>query len=167
MTAGDGPAGYAALEDAVAAWARGDEVVRAVLVVGSRARTTHAADEWSDLDLIIFTSDLPRFTASAGWLARIGDPWLAVPGRTGRGDPEWQALFPGGLKADFVFTTAPNPARPLAALLRDSPYAFVYERGVRVLFDRLDLRGAEPVPAFAPAPLSRPTAGEYAHLCGE
>ncbi len=163
---GDHSVGYAALEEAVAAWARADAAIRAVLVVGSRARVAHGADEWSDLDLVIFTSDLPRFAAAAGWLATIGDPWLVVPGRTGRGDPEWQALFPGGLKADFVFTPAPGPSQPLAALLRDSVYVFVYERGIRVLFDRLDPRGADSAPAFAPAPAQRPSADEFARLCG-
>jgi len=165
LSAGVSAPGYAALERAVAAWAAADAAVRAVVVVGSRARAT--PDAWSDLDLVVFAADPERYARSADWLAAIGEPWLSVPGRTGRGDPEWQAVFAGGLKTDFVFTRAADSSQSLTDRLRASPYAFVYARGVRRLYDRLDPRGDAPVPDFAPVPAQRPAPGEFANLCGE
>ncbi|MBI5879112.1 MAG: aminoglycoside 6-adenylyltransferase [Chloroflexi bacterium] len=167
MPADNATARYAALERAIAAWALADPAVRAVVVVGSQARQANGPDAWSDLDLVVFTTDLARYTGSSDWLAAVGEPWLAVPERTGRGDPEWQALFPGGLKVDFVFTGCAGEPQTLAELLSASPYAFVVARGVRRLFDRLDPQGEQPLPSFAPEQPQPPTADEFAHRCGE
>lgn len=45
-----------ALEASIVVWAGGRADVRAVVVVGSRARSLHPADAWSDLDLILFSA---------------------------------------------------------------------------------------------------------------
>ena len=41
------------LENRVIAWAESQPDIRAIIVVGSRARRDSPADEWSDLDLVI------------------------------------------------------------------------------------------------------------------
>ena len=43
--------GYARLEGRVTAWVEDDPGALAAVVIGSRARTDHPADEWADLDL--------------------------------------------------------------------------------------------------------------------
>ncbi len=45
------------LAAAIADWAREREDVRAVLVVGSQARTHPPADRWSDLDVVLFVDE--------------------------------------------------------------------------------------------------------------
>ncbi|NLF78613.1 MAG: aminoglycoside 6-adenylyltransferase, partial [Chloroflexi bacterium] len=46
------------LEGRISDWASEESAIRAVLVVGSRARhADHPADEWSDLDLMLFCTD--------------------------------------------------------------------------------------------------------------
>jgi len=48
--------GYKALEARILAWAAAREDLLAGVVVGSCARMDGTADQWSDLDLILFTS---------------------------------------------------------------------------------------------------------------
>ena len=44
------------LEQRFAAWAQTQPDIRAAFVVGSRARTDHPADQWSDLDIMVVTT---------------------------------------------------------------------------------------------------------------
>ena len=89
----------------VVAWARTQPAIRGAVVVGSRAHSTPATDEWSDLDLILFSTEPDAYAADGSWLARFGPVWLTQLEHTGRGEPEWYALYAGGLKADFVLHT--------------------------------------------------------------
>ena len=76
------------LEDRVIAWAKSQSDIRAILVIGSRARRDFPADEWSDLDLMIFATDFEKYLASDSWLDDIGEAWLNLSLETGRGHPE-------------------------------------------------------------------------------
>ena len=134
---------YEQLEQSCLAWAQAQPDIRAALVVGSRARSDHPAHEWSDLDFILFTTAPAAYTAPASWLEAIGKVWTSILNRISRGDPEWQVLFAGGLKADFVFTLAEGSS--LQQMMEASPYRDVYERGVRVLFDK---SAVQAIPAF-------------------
>lgn len=55
------------------AWGRERGDVRAVLVVGSRARADTPADQWSDTDLVV-VGDPATYPASAEWLGAFGRP---------------------------------------------------------------------------------------------
>ena len=48
-------------------WAAQDPGIRAALVLGSRARRDHPADAWSDLDILVFATDLERLVGEASW----------------------------------------------------------------------------------------------------
>ena len=65
-------AGYEPLMERITAWARGRDDVRAMALIGSRARRAHPADIWSDIDLIVLTAG-PADTYAAGiaWLAPV------------------------------------------------------------------------------------------------
>jgi aminoglycoside 6-adenylyltransferase len=127
------PSTYEQLETNIITWAHTRPDMRAGIVVGSRARTDHPADQWSDLDLLLFTTTPDAYAADPAWLAQIGEVWVPLFNVTGRGDPEWLILFAGGLKADFVFTAA---SASLQQAVDASPYDFVLRRGARVLFDK-------------------------------
>ena len=45
---------YSDLQNNLVAWAEGEDNVRALLLVGSRARTAPLPDQYSDLDTILF-----------------------------------------------------------------------------------------------------------------
>jgi aminoglycoside 6-adenylyltransferase len=64
------------LEERFVAWANTRPDIRAAIVIGSRARMERPADEWSDLDIIIFTTSPRYYLSSVDWLENIGTPLL-------------------------------------------------------------------------------------------
>ncbi|MCI0396144.1 MAG: aminoglycoside 6-adenylyltransferase [Chloroflexi bacterium] len=129
------------------AWAGEQPDLRAVVLVGSQAREDQPADAYADVDLVLFVLDPAVYAASAEWLATIGPLWLAVPNRTGRGDPEWLALFAGGYKVDFVFTSiqaGETLQQALAAFLEQwaDPRAVAALPDTFARYDAADLRRA-------------------------
>jgi len=38
-------------------WAQDEDNIRVAVIMGSRARTDHPADEWSGLDVLVFARD--------------------------------------------------------------------------------------------------------------
>ena len=95
---------YDELERAAVAWAQTRPDIRAVLAIGSRARRAHPADEWSDLDLILLTTDARPYAGDA-WLSALGVVWVACVEEANPGDPDVQVIFAGGVKGDFTFVT--------------------------------------------------------------
>ena len=65
---------YEDLLDRFLAWARLRPDVRAVIVVGSCARTDHPADAFSDLDLVVVSTDPDRYLSETDWLKALGTP---------------------------------------------------------------------------------------------
>jgi aminoglycoside 6-adenylyltransferase len=63
------------------AWAREQDDLRGVLMLGSRARTDRPADEWSDLDLVLLTTEPQRYLDDDAWLLRFGTPVLTERAR--------------------------------------------------------------------------------------
>ena len=115
--------------------------VEVILVVGSRARQDHPADRFSDLDLILFSTQADLYESNQAWLDEIGETWGVVKSKTGLGDVEWLALFSGGFKADFVLVKdshASHDPGDWHAYLAESPYGFVLARGARLLYAHAD-----------------------------
>lgn len=125
---------YRDLETKVAAWAAGQPWLHLAVVVGSRARINPPADEWSDLDLVFFTSRPEHYASSPDWLQQFGPVWFAYLDR-GEQDSEWQVVYEGGLKVDYFLYPVPAPSSPVdpLALLAAFPYPDVIRRGVRRL----------------------------------
>ena len=48
------------------AWAEQRDDIRAALMIGSRARVDRPADQWSDMDSVVVTSEPQRYPAD-GW----------------------------------------------------------------------------------------------------
>jgi aminoglycoside 6-adenylyltransferase len=145
------PLDYDALERDFAAWAQAQPPIHAAVVIGSRARRDPPPDEWSDLDLIVFTSDMQKYAADNRWLASFGAIEIAVITPSRRGDAEWIVVFENGLKLDVLLA----PIEPLSPI-NTAPYDGVLSYGVRVLFDKSapELKRGfdrEPPPAAPPA----------------
>jgi len=127
---------YEELTARVVAWAQTQPTIRALISVGSRARTNYPADRWSDLDLVIFCAERDAYVSSSAWLKTFGDSWLTYLEITGGGDPEWFALYGDSLKLDVVLLLIDPNAGDLESILAAHPYKAVFARGVNVLFDR-------------------------------
>ncbi|HOU12046.1 MAG TPA: aminoglycoside 6-adenylyltransferase [Anaerolineae bacterium] len=145
-------------------WAQNEDNVRAALVIGSRARVDHPADEWSDLDIIILAHDPEPYWAATDWLHNVGGPWLTFvePLPIGNGF-ERRVLFEGGLDVDFV----PNPVAPFRRMLDEGHLgglADLIHRGVRFLVDKEGFaEQLARIPAALP-PYQPPAESEFLNL---
>ncbi len=154
--------GYNQLIERLVAWAQAQENIRAAILIGSRARSDHPADEWSDLDVFVAARDIRVYIDSSAWVEQIGTPWLTFIEQTGDGRSlERRVLFESGLDVDFAFF----PFEGIEQMLNDGvpPDALdVFRRGARVLLDRDGLAArmleAARQPASPPAP---PSEGEF------
>jgi aminoglycoside 6-adenylyltransferase len=153
------PAVGQAMIDLVATWAEERSDVRAALLVGSRARTTQPADEWSDYDFVLLLDDPQPYIDDASWLSAFGRPLLTFLEPTAVGDfVERRVLFDTGQDADFALLPA-----TAAELLQHDDVAMVFGRGYRVLADRAGV-GAR-IRTASPAPDRSETA--YAQLSND
>lgn len=149
---------YDQLERRIVTWARSQADVRAAVVVGSQARHHHPADEWSDLDLILFVTAPAVYVSNKAWLEEIGEVWVPLLNYTPGSDPEWLVLFAGGLKADFLLVHAPDD---WAQWLADSPYHDVFQRGVRLLFNKDAVRSELGSPPQTAVSATHPSPEEF------
>jgi aminoglycoside 6-adenylyltransferase len=92
-------------------WADSDSDVRAALIVGSQARTDVPADEWSDLDIVIFHTDPARLIDSTEWFQPFGTVVLSMVESTAvGGSRERRVLYSDGKDVDFaIFPSAAIP----------------------------------------------------------
>ena len=120
-------------------WAETCSDIRGAIIVGSRARIDHPADEWADLDIMVITTDPEHYLSTIDWVANIGKPLLTFVEPTPGDDMERRVLFEGMLDVDFAIIPE-RKVQPLlqgeispqfAAELRD-----VFGRGMRVLLDK-------------------------------
>ncbi len=132
---------YARLESGISEWAASTDEVRGVVVIGSRARTDHPADEWADLDLVVLTTNASQLVSERAWLADIGEPWFAfVEDRSGRGEQlELRVLFAGGFDVDFA-CFSPEQVRHMGTA-DPASMAIAFGRGYRILNDKDGLVG--------------------------
>ncbi len=129
----DSAENYDRLEARFTAWAGARADIRLALVVGSRARSDRPADEWADLDVVMFTT-APDAYLSADWLAELGEVWAAYREQIRVGVVEWLTVLAGGLDLDvvvFPVEGASTVQAAQAARLDD-----VLARGFRPLIDR-------------------------------
>ncbi len=146
---------YEQLIERFTAWAGQEENVRAAIIIGSRARTDHPADEWSDLDIILLARDPAIYWQTKEWLTAVGTPWLHFVERTPDGrSMEHRVLFAGGLDVDFALSPAAGFRQMLEGDI-PSDMAGTIRRGIRFLVDKDNLAVLllDPSPA---APLPQP-----------
>jgi aminoglycoside 6-adenylyltransferase len=109
--------------------------IRAVLLIGSRARTEPPPDDLADIDLLLFTTDTADFIPLPSFVAEAGELWLSDFSYTGGGDPEWMVVYEGGYKVDYMFTII-QPDETFQQNLDNSYYRIIFPRGYQVLIDK-------------------------------
>jgi aminoglycoside 6-adenylyltransferase len=123
------------------AWAIHEQEIRLAIVIGSRARVDHPADEWADLDILVITKNPEHLLTTTDWIPNIGAPLLTFTEPTADGgDQERRVLFEGGLDVDFAII----PDEKVQMLLKYSherpelAYGLknTVGRGMRVLLDK-------------------------------
>ncbi len=126
---------YEAIAERFIAWASTEDAIRAAVVIGSRARTDHPADEWADLDIVVLTSTDSDYVRDPGWIGNIGEAWISFIEPTGSGHgSERRVLFAGGVDVDFAFFAVDEIEALSVADPRAAGTAF--GRGFRILLDK-------------------------------
>jgi aminoglycoside 6-adenylyltransferase len=147
------------LLDAVAGWGEERDDVHTVVLVGSQARSSDGADDWSDVDLILIVDHPETFLLEREWVSAFGDPLITFvePTATGGGF-ERRVLYADGNDVDFsVFSF--ERAREL---MRDPDSATVLRRGYRILAGEF---GVEHGPDNVTRRL--PSQEQFSELCGD
>ncbi|MFV0395521.1 MAG: aminoglycoside 6-adenylyltransferase [Coprobacillaceae bacterium] len=94
---------YKEFEDKFKKYAKDNTNIRAALVMGSRARKNHPADQWSDLDILVYCQNPKTELMDASWLDGFGKVVTTVISKTAVGDEERLTLFDGGYQVDTVY----------------------------------------------------------------
>lgn len=114
-------------------FAKDEESIRAAIIVGSQARQEKTADQWSDLDLVIFSTDHTSLLKHYKWIYHISKPMITFLEKTAvGGGMERRVLFEGGLDVDFAIF----PTSTLDDMLNQKEVSDVFSRGVKVLIDK-------------------------------
>lgn len=123
---------YENIERNFVSWAQTIEDIRAAFIVGSRARKDHPADEWSDMDIVFYTSEQNYYLSNHEWISNFGDICTSFASETAGGDPECLTLFKGGWQVDFVIHTLDD----LKLMVKHKIIPKNFYRGVKVLIDK-------------------------------
>lgn len=149
------------------AWAEDRADIRGVVLVGSQARDDdHRADEWSDVDVVIVTTDAEQYLDTSEWLESFGPFEITVVEPTAIGDYfERRVLFTSGLDVDVTVLTP----RVLDAAMTIPEVGDFRRRGFRVLIDKDEtITRAERNLAPAPAPKPElPSVAAFEHATAD
>jgi len=129
-------------------WAETRSDIRAAIVLGSGARVDHTADEWSDLDIVFWTTDPEYYMSTSDWVNNFGTPLFTFIDTvlTGGDDKMRVVLYEEMLDIDLVPVTREDMQRTsewidqtIKADADRKALAWirnVYGRGIRVLLDK-------------------------------
>lgn len=159
---------YTSLISRFVTWAQAQPDIRAAVVIGSRARPhDHPADEWSDMDIVIFATDPHQYVSRADWVEAIGQPWLTFIERTAGGEGrERRVLFAGGLDVDFALFPV-ELLRHMIETAVPAEFAAVFRRGMAVLLDQDRLLERLSMPPDEPQRATPPTHAEFLELVND
>jgi len=123
---------YRVMEEKFTAWAESCRDIRAAFIVGSRVRIDHPADEWSDMDILISSTDSAKHLNDLNWLQAFGPVWSTFLSYTAGGDPERLVIFEGGYQVDFVFPAYER----FKQVIEENIVPDIFYRGVRIIIDK-------------------------------
>ena len=150
---------YKTIIDNFIRWGECSEKVYAAIVIGSQAREYNQADEYSDLDLIMFVDDPDYFVYSDKWLEEIGGFHISFLEDTFVGSKERRVLFDGALDVDFI------PISKDAAYDAINAVESILARGYKIIIDKIGLRDMIPVSCNHTCGL--PSENEFVNLVGD
>ena len=116
----------------VAVWARENEFIRGLVIIGSRARKEKSGDQWSDLDLIVCTWSPDVLLERGEWISRFGSPLLTFTEKTPLGGKERRVLYKNGVDVDFACLSPEE----FETLKKKPEVRSLFARGYSVLVDK-------------------------------
>lgn len=149
-------------------WADARADVRAVIILGSRARVDHPADAWSDLDAWLIVDDSTPFLETSDWLNELGRVVLTFTEPTATGDAtERRVLFDGGVDVDLVPVSVERVRALLMADALPEGVSATLRRGMRALVDK-DGIARQISKLYLPAPeINPPDEGAFQNVVND
>lgn len=148
-------------------WGEMQPDLRAVIVIGSRARTHVPADRWSDLDLLLVTNATQRYLDASDWLDELGPYWLTFLESTPTGGlKERRVLFEGALDVDLI----PVPVERFRQMLQEGfppEVAGPLALGARFVLDKDGLATQLRTPDAPPATEFPPREEQFLNLVND
>ncbi|MBP1045730.1 aminoglycoside 6-adenylyltransferase [Enterococcus sp. BWM-S5] len=107
------------------------EDIKAAYIIGSRARKKHPADQWSDLDVLLYTDTPEYYLNTSEFLQQFGEIWSSFATKTLGNDMERLTLFDGGYQVDLVTKSAQEYEKELAS----GTVPWLFKRGACLILD--------------------------------
>jgi aminoglycoside 6-adenylyltransferase len=149
-------------------WAHKEDDIRAAFILGSRARTDHPADEWSDLDVGIIANDPEPYLATTEWLKNIGNYWITFIETTATGGgQERRVLFEGWLDIDFVMIRFADFQQMIGVETLPPEYTDIMRRGTRIVIDKNNIFGRFQGIKIEPLAHSPPAEPEFLNVVND
>jgi aminoglycoside 6-adenylyltransferase len=133
---------YKKIERKFTRWAKTQDHIRLAIVVGSCARTDTPADEWSDLDIVIYSTKPEVLLDSAEWVSEFGNPIITFvePSAAGSNKSyERRVLYGNALDVDFAVSSFNYVLDAQKGDMTPELVKETYDvlgRGIRVLVDK-------------------------------
>ncbi len=142
----------------IVAWARDEAAIRAVILEGSRASSSHT-DEFSDYDLNIFVTDDTKYLSDSHWITAFDD--VLVYQKEGfvcknTRIPTRLVVYKNSPKVDFSFW----PISMLREIVDSKVLPERYRNGYRVLLDKDGIIQNMPTAHFDGFVIVKPTQDE-------
>jgi len=122
---------YESVKNGLLGLARSCTDIKAIIIIGSQARSAEKADEFSDLDIILVTGQPEDYLYSDDKLSAAGRIRISFTEHTLGGAMERRVLLDGSLDVDII------PLRPeeFAYMLENGIANGILSRGYAVLYD--------------------------------
>ncbi len=130
---GTGMLGYPDILTGLIKLGKSIEQIKTGIVIGSRARTEHPADEYSDVDIVLLVEDIEFFIESDEWLNGFGKYHISFTEDSIADGKERRILFDNALDVDFIFIQANDIDR----IEKDTYVTEMIGRSYRILFDKI------------------------------
>ena len=151
---------YDLLIQKLTSWAQAQDAIRAVVIIGSRARTENPADEWSDLDVIIATREPKWLLTETDWLQELGNPKIIFQEGTIDGARETRVLFEGGIVVDLIILSVED----FCERTQLAEAQAIMKRGARVILDKDEITQYPALGEECKPRLAAPAQGEFLNL---
>ncbi|WP_026973366.1 aminoglycoside 6-adenylyltransferase [Aliagarivorans marinus] len=135
------PPRFKQFEQALLEWGKQQDNIRAIIVVGSHARSYLPADEYSDIDILFVVSNFAPFEQSDTWLAQFGTPLISfVEYDPDTNTPEVRVVYEDGLAVDFPMLPA-ELVLSTSVTQADEKVVSMLKRGHQFILDKDGLTG--------------------------
>jgi len=141
-------------------WAKSEDSVRGLIVEGSIAQDQ--GDNFSDVDISIFTKDIEPFTKDDSWISKIANVWVYSPDKYYFGDvlvPTRLVIYEDGIKVDYSLWNID--------IIDDLNKSDCFDTGYKILLDKDSLLATFKEPSLKPKVPKKPTEEEFIHAVNE